>query len=101
MFGVVVHLLAGAAAAGGGNVCRVDTIRLDFSAPFDWPLVEVALQDVLDVDVFHILGLEKLSPTYVEVMFHTFLVYLTFVRRWASKTLPILTSAVTVEVSDL
>ncbi|XP_069156665.1 uncharacterized protein [Procambarus clarkii] len=93
-------------AAGGmvvGGVSRVqwiDTACLDFSGAVDWPLVEIAIIDVLHVDVLDLLGLKKLSPTRAAVSFNSSLLYREFVARWDARTVPIPASAVSVEFSD-
>ncbi|XP_069157738.1 uncharacterized protein [Procambarus clarkii] len=88
------------AATGGGRIRRVNTARLEFSAPVDWELVAAALLDVLQVDVKDLLGLEKFSPTRVAVTFATSPGYERFVGCWNERTTPLPHSAVSVTVSD-
>lgn len=79
----------GMAAVGDRPVLRVETGGLDFFAPVDWSIVEVALLDVLNARVTDLLGLEKLSSMREAVKFATSGVYLEFVHLCAGKLFPL------------
>lgn len=63
------------------TVQRVDSAGLEFSALADWPLIVVALLDVLCVDVAGICGLEKISDRRVVGKFLSTAVYSAFVKK--------------------